>query len=161
MKIADHSSTKFPDDEVFEKLAHWIIADRPMLVTGYFGKGNDVGIAKTAVAAGATVNQRVRVALQLAGVDGPVHGPGGFLFFAPCEEPTLAMSFIPQVKMGQKFGIDFVEYFDDENPTWHTANAPDRGHMQYIGRVVQKPIAWEKRSRHVEYQTFHRRQIAR
>ena len=85
VKIADHSSTTWPDDNVFEKLTHWIKTDGAMLVTGYFGQGNDAGIAKSAVAAGASVNQRVRVALQPPDNDGPVYGPGGFLVFAPCE----------------------------------------------------------------------------
>ena len=66
-------------------------------------------------------------------------------FFSPCEEPTLAKSFIPQVEMGQKLGMDFADYFDYvENPTWPIANAPESGHMQFPHAIKRKPIAWEK-----------------
>ena len=59
VQIPDSTTLRYPEDHVWEDLSKWILSDQPMLVTGDFGKGNDAGIARTAVAAGATVGKRV------------------------------------------------------------------------------------------------------
>ena len=85
VKIPNETSTAFPDDDVWQKLAMWISADAPMLVTGNFGQGNDEGIAQTAVAAGASVDHRIRVSLKAEGGGEVAQSPGGFVILAPCK----------------------------------------------------------------------------
>ena len=90
-----------------------------MLVTGYWGQGNDADIAATAVAARATVNQMIRVALQPARGGGTRHGPGGILIFAQCAQAKLAKTIVQEdsaMEAVHKIGSDFADYFYAANP---------------------------------------------
>ena len=66
VKIPDETSLMHPEEEVWTKLSKWMREDPVMLVTGQFGKGNDDGIARVAVAAGASVDHLIRVRIHVA-----------------------------------------------------------------------------------------------
>jgi hypothetical protein len=137
VKIPDNSADRFPEDNVWPKLARWIRDDAPFAVTGYFGKDNDDEISHTAVAANATVDHRVRVSFNVEGT--MAHSPGGFLIFAACTLSLEEVSAWPQGQQAFKLSNDIVEAFEYFNPTWLTANS-----THYIGNVKHKQVAWEK-----------------
>ena len=79
---------KLPDDDPFsndmhKKLAKWICSDKVCVLTGTFDKGNEVGIAETAVAAGASIVHRICTRFKLVGHNKRVRMSGGFIVFTP------------------------------------------------------------------------------
>ena len=88
---------KLPDndpfsDDMHKQLAKWICSDNVCVLTGTFGKGNEVGIAMTAVAAGASIGHRICTRFKRPGRSTHARMSGGFLVFAPYnrlfESPT-------------------------------------------------------------------------
>ena len=77
-----------PDNDHFsydmhKKLAKWICQDDVCVLTCMFGKGNEAGIARTAVAAGASIDHIICTRFKLVGCRTHVKMPGGFIVFAP------------------------------------------------------------------------------
>ena len=141
VKNPNETSTAFPDDDVWRQIATWISADAPMLVTGNFGHGNDEGIAQTAVAAGASVDHRIRVSFNVEGMDGVAQSPGGFVIFAPCKKSIEEVSVFSEIEEAHKMGHDLIDAMEFNNPTWRTASGNDaRG---YIGNVRLKKVSWK------------------
>jgi hypothetical protein len=160
VKIPNETSTAFPDDDVWGKLATWISADAPMLVTGNFGHGNDEGIAQTAVAAGASVDRRIRVSFNVEGMDGVAQSPGGFVIFAPCKKSIEEVSVFSEIEEAHKMGHDLIDAMEFNNPTWRTASGNDArgyiGNARFKKGFLEAPVC-----RHDQLQALHRLTLAR
>ena len=131
-----------------------------MLVTGNFGQGNDEGIAQTAVAAGASVDHRIRVSLKAEDGGEVAQSPGGFVILAPCNKPIEAVSVYPKIEEGHKMGEDLIDAMEFNNPTWLTASANDAqgniGNVKLKKGCLEAPLC-----RHDQLQALHRLTLAR
>ena len=91
--------------------------DDVCVLTGMFGKGNEQGIASTAVVAGASIDHIICTRFELAGRRTHVKMTGGFIFFAQYsrlfEKPTelsagQSEDCGPNTFVGRQLGRDII-----------------------------------------------------
>ena len=108
-----------------------IQTDNVGLMTGKFGRDNEHGIKRTAVAAGATINHRLCNKFRLHGVmDYQLIMPGGFLVFAShnrlYEKPTTSGT--SEIEgLGDDIFFELLPYTDQdvENEQWGVVRGND------------------------------------
>ena len=131
----------FPDD-MHRKLAKRICSDNVCVSTGTFGKGNEKGIERTAVAAGASVGHRICTRFKGEGASSHVTMSGGFFVFAPYNILFESLTELGADQLAD-LGDDIADELLPETASCSWSIVRGNEHCPNQWDIKLKPMSWE------------------
>ena len=124
-----------------DKLVRWISLSRIPIVTGNFGKNNQLLIASTAVAARATVGCRIRTFFVF---DERHWALGdGFLIFGDCHKLKNQISEAGPDVFEAHVGEDLIDDIEKKEDDWAIAKGPKET-IPSVHGFIHKKTHWDK-----------------